>query len=207
VLLLAAGAGERYGATKQLATVGARPLVAHAVATALEAGADPVVVIVGHDGDRVAEAARDAGPVEVVVNPEHRSGQASSLVTGVRALSSREDVEVAVVLLADQPGVAPAAVRAVAAALGRVRGPGGARPDAARASYADGVGHPVAFRRPAWARLLALTGDAGARHLLEDLEVVHVRVPGDVPTDVDTPADLRRVQAAGRTGRSPAGGK
>jgi molybdenum cofactor cytidylyltransferase len=79
-------------------------------------------------------------------------------------------------------------------------GPGGARPDAARASYADGLGHPVAFRRPAWARLLSLTGDAGARHLLEDLEVVHVRVPGDVPTDVDTPADLRRVQAGGGEG-------
>jgi molybdenum cofactor cytidylyltransferase len=207
VLVLAAGAGERYGATKQLATVGGRPLVAHAVATALEAGADPVVVVVGHDGDRVAAAARDAGPVEVVVNAAHRSGQAGSLVTGVRALSPREDVEVAVVLLADQPGVAPAAVRAVAAALGRLRGPGGARPDAARASYADGVGHPVAFRRPAWARLLSLTGDAGARHLLEDLEVVHVRVPGDVPTDVDTPADLRRVQAGGGEGRGPAGGK
>jgi molybdenum cofactor cytidylyltransferase len=207
VLVLAAGAGERYGATKQLATVGGRPLVAHAVATALEAGADPVVVVVGHDGERVAAAARDAGPVEVVVNAAYRSGQASSLVAGIRALSQRQDVEVAVILLADQPGVAPAAVRAVATALGRVRGPGGARPDAARASYADGLGHPVAFRRPAWARLPTVTGDAGARHLLEDLEVVHVRVPGEVPTDVDTPADLRRVQAGGGTGRGPAGGK
>jgi molybdenum cofactor cytidylyltransferase len=211
VVVLAAGAGERYGATKPLATVRGQPLVAHAVATALAADADPVVVVVGHDADRVAAAARAAaarpaaraasgphggGGVEVVTNPTYRSGQASSLATGIRTLLSHHHaVEVAVVLLADQPGVSPAAVRAVAAALGAVRGPGGARPDAARASYADGLGHPVAFRRSAWARLLSLTGDAGARHLLEDLEVVHVQVPGTVPVDVDTPDDLRRLRA------------
>jgi molybdenum cofactor cytidylyltransferase len=205
LLVLAAGAGQRFGSTKQLATVDDRPLVAHAVATALAAGADPVVVVVGHDAELVSAAARFAGPAEVVVNPEHRSGQASSLVAGIRALAARSDVEVAVVLLADQPGVGPAAVRAVATALGRVRGPGGARPDAARASYADGLGHPVAFRRPAWARLASLTGDAGARHLLEALEVVHVRVSGHVPADVDTPDDLRRLRGEGRGGRGEGG--
>lgn len=208
VVVLAAGAGERYGATKPLATVRDRPLVAHAIATALEAGADPVVVVVGHDAGRVAAAASAAAraaavphggsSVEVVTNAAYRSGQASSLVAGIRSLRPHHDVEVAVVLLADQPGVSPAAVRAVAAALGQVRGPGGARPDAARASYADGLGHPVAFRRPAWARLRSLTGDAGARHLLEDLEVVHVRVPDTVPVDVDTPDDLRRLRADGK---------
>jgi molybdenum cofactor cytidylyltransferase len=206
VLILAAGAGERYGGTKQLATMEERPLVAHAVDTALVAGADPVVVVVGHDAERVATAARatfgpttggsaTGGRVEIAVNPAYRSGQAGSLATGIRTLLPHRDVEVAVILLADQPGVLPEAVRTVAAALGCVRGPGGARPDAARASYTDGVGHPVAFRRPAWSRLLSLSGDVGARHLLEDLEVLHVRVPGRVPADVDTPDDLARLRA------------
>lgn len=197
MVVLAAGAGERYGGTKQLAPVSGRPLVAHAVAAAVAAGAVRTVVVVGHDAERVAAAARAAGTVEVVVNPDHQRGQASSLVAGIRALAPHRDVEVVVILLADQPGVTPAAVAAVAGALGRVRGPGGGRPDAARARYGDGPGHPVAFRRSAWARLLTLTGDAGARHLLEDLDVAHVRVPGRVPADVDTPADLRRVAEAG----------
>jgi molybdenum cofactor cytidylyltransferase len=190
VIVLAAGAGTRYGGTKQLAVHAGRTLVGHAVTTALAAEVDRVVVVVGHDAAAVAAAARAAGPVEVVVNPDHDHGQATSLVAGIAALEPDRAVEVAVVLLADQPGVTPAAVRAVAAAVGPARGPSGARPEAARARYADGVGHPVAFRRTAWPRLRALSGDHGARHLLEDLAVAHVSVPGPVPADVDTPTDL-----------------
>lgn len=179
-VVLAAGRGRRFGGTKQLAELDGRPLVRHAVDTALAAGLDPVLVVVGHDADRVGAVL----PADVVVvrNPDHAEGQASSLRAGVRAAADHE-VDALVVLLADEPGVTVASVRAVVEA--------GARGAAvARAAYDDGPGHPVLFAREVWPRLTAVVGDAGARQLLDDLPVQPVPVPGPRPTDVDRPQDL-----------------
>lgn len=181
-VVLAAGQGRRFGATKQLAELDGSPLVAHAVAIARAAGCARVVTVVGHDAERVADAARLGGPTEIAVNDDHRSGQASSLRTGIAA-AAEGDQPVAVVLLADQPGVRPEAVRAVVDAVRQ-----GAI--AARARYDDGPSHPVAFARALWPRLQTVTGDRGARDLLDDLNVALVPVHGSVPPDVDVPGDL-----------------
>lgn len=185
-VVLAAGSANRFGGTKQLAEVGGRPLVAHAVDTAARAGVGETVVVVGHDHPAVARAAANAGPVTIAVNPDHASGQASSLRVGIEH-ASRGGAEVAVILLADQPGIRAAAVRAVVAAV-----TDGA--EAARAAYDDGPGHPVAFARPVWPRLLETTGDEGARQLLHQLDVVEVRIRGPRPRDVDTPEDLAELR-------------
>jgi molybdenum cofactor cytidylyltransferase len=189
-VVLAAGRGERFtGGTKQLATVAGRTLVAHAVATAHAAGVDRVLVVVGHDRDAVAAAVRAEDPeARIVSNPDHAEGQSTSFVAGIRAVASDERARLAVVLLADQPGVAAEAVRAVAAAVR-----GGA--PVARARYADAPGHPIAFARELFERLTDVEGDAGARHLLDDLDVTHVLAAGTVPLDVDTVEDLAAVRA------------
>lgn len=189
-VVLAAGRGERFdGGTKQLATVAGRPLVAHAVATARAAGVDHVVVVVGHDGDAVAAAVRIEDPdAQIVTNPDHAEGQSTSFVAGIRAVARDERVRLAVMLLADQPGVEAQTVRAVAAAVR-----GGA--PAARARYADAPGHPIAFARELFDRLTEVQGDTGARDLLDDLDVAHVLAAGTVPVDVDTTEDLAAVRA------------
>lgn len=186
-LVLAAGSASRFGATKQLAELDGRPLIAHVVEIALSVGADDVVVVLGHDADRVASAVPVDPRVRTVRNEHHAEGMASSLVAGVTALGA--EVEVAVVLLADQPGIAPDAVRRVAAAA--------EGHDAARAVYGDGPGHPVAFDRHAFERLRGLRGDVGARDLLADMDVAEVPVAGDTPRDVDTPADLADLDGGG----------
>jgi len=190
-LVLAAGRGERFtGGTKQLAAVAGRPLVAHAVATARAGGVDRVVVVVGHDGDAVAAAARlEDAEAEIVTNPDHARGQSTSLAAGIRAVAHDERARVAVVLLADQPGVGAEPVRAVAAAV-RSGAP------AARASYADLPGHPIAFARDLFDRLTDIEGDTGARHLLAELDLAHVLVAGAAPLDVDTVEDLATVRAS-----------
>lgn len=179
-LVLAAGRGRRFGSTKQLAELDGRPLVRHAVDTALAASLDPVLVVVGHDADRVAAVL--PADVVVVANPDHDEGQASSLRAGVRAAAAHE-VDALVVLLGDEPEVTAASVQAVVDAHAR-----GAA--VARAAYDDGPGHPVLFAREVWPRLTGVVGDTGARQVLDDLPVQAVPVAGPRPTDVDHPRDL-----------------
>lgn len=190
--MLAAGSARRFGATKQLQEVDGRPLVAHAVAAATAAGLSPVLVVVGHDGSAVGAAAAIAGPVTVVDNADHGSGQASSLRAGIDVVR-RSAAAGVVVLLADEPDVSAAAVAAVAAELTEVQ-------PVVRARYRDGAGHPVGFHRAVFARLLEVEGDEGARGLLRAGPVAHVAVDGPRPRDVDTPADLAR-----RRGSEPGG--
>lgn len=179
-VVLAAGSARRFGATKQLVEVAGRPLVRHAVDTAMAAGLAPVVVVVGHDADRVRGALPPGA--EVVDNPAHASGQASSLRAGAAAVAAG-DADGLVVLLADQPGIDPGTVAQVAAALE-------AGHPVVRARYDDRPGHPVGFARGVFAALGEVTGDVGARDLLDELEVHDVVVAGPCPADVDTPDDL-----------------
>lgn len=179
-VVLAAGLGRRFGATKQLAEVDGRPLVTHAIATALDAAVDEVVVVLGHDAERVRRILPEDPRVRSVVNPDPAEGLSASLRCGVAALGP--DVDRLVVLLADQPGIDPVDVRRV---LQAVEGH-----EAARTRYRDGAGHPVAFARSVFGRLQGLEGDAGARELLEDLATSEVEADRDRPPDVDTPGDL-----------------
>lgn len=187
-MVLAAGSGSRFGGTKALAPLEGKPLLVHVLDAAREGGADRCVVVVGHDHLAVADAVAERDDVEVVVNHEHARGQSTSVRAGIDAVARDDDARVAVMLLADQPGIDPQAIRQVVHAL-----EDGA--DAARAQYADGAGHPVAFPRQTWPRLLDdLAGDQGARQLMDHLDVAHVLVPGAMPPDVDRPEDLDRLE-------------
>ena len=183
-VVLAAGQGQRFGPDpKQLADLGGRALVAIVVETAVTAGAGEVVVVLGRAHRAVRGAVPPAPNVRVVTNTAWRNGISTSVRCGLRALSSR--VDVAVVLLADQPDVATEAVTSVAmTALHR----GGI----ARALYEDGPSHPVALARPTWRAVDGLRGDEGARQLFEDHGVHGVVLAGPRPVDIDRPADLTR---------------
>lgn len=182
-VILAAGRATRFGTTKQVAELQGRPMVGHVVATALASSlVEQVLVVVGHDAGVVSAAVAGSGPVEVVDNPVHATGQASSVRAGVAA-ARRRGASAVVVLLADEPDVTAQAVDAV---VGAVRD--GA--PASRARYEDGPGHPVAFAARVFDRLLGLDGDRGARDLLAELGVVAVPVPGPRPRDLDRPEDL-----------------
>ncbi len=98
-LLLAAGESTRMGRLKQLLPWDGAPLVAWQVHQLHEAGADDVVVVLGH----AAEQIRPAVPAEarVVVNEAYKQGRATSLKCGAEALP--DDVEAVLILSVDQP--------------------------------------------------------------------------------------------------------
>jgi molybdenum cofactor cytidylyltransferase len=177
-VVLAAGGGTRYhGAThKLLAPLRGRPVLAHAVAHAVEAGFDETLVVTG-----AADVAGVALPPEVVrlANPRWAEGQATSLQVAV-AHARAEGHGAIVVGLGDQPFVPAEAWRLVAAAPG----------DLAVAVFDGQRTPPVKVGARLWDEL-PTSGDEGARVLLRrrpDL-VVPVTCPGS-PVDIDTAEDL-----------------
>lgn len=178
-ILLAAGAGRRFGGNKLIAPLGGRPVVRWS-ADALAPAVDALFVVVP-DADRELRDALVGLPVRWVTNRRSEDGMASSLRCGIEALPA--DVDAAVVALADQPLVDDVVAPRLVA---RWR-TGGA--SAVAAEYDDGRGHPVLFGATLFPRLLVLTGDRGAREILDALgtELALVTVSGDRPGDVDTP--------------------
>ena len=184
-IVLAGGSATRFGATKQIVRVRGKPLAQHAIDALTSAGLDEIVVVTGHDADVVERALRPPPQARFVRNPEYRSGLASSLAAGLRALSTES--EACAVLPADQPGVTDAEVRAMVDAFVRTR----AR--IVRIAYADAPG-PTLLSREVYELASHLQGDVGARELIASHPdwVEQVDVPFAAPVDVDRPEDLTR---------------
>jgi molybdenum cofactor cytidylyltransferase len=186
-LVLAAGAGTRFGSTKQLADLDGRPLLEHAILAMVAAPVGRVVVVLGSGAEEVLARVDMHGADGIVCN-RWAEGQSASLACGLAELSGCEAV---VVTLGDQPFVSPDAIRRVIGARGNGAG-------AVRATY-DGVpGHPVLLERLLFERLRDVTGDHGARNLL--MSVQTREIPCDDlggGQDVDTPAQLDALRAGG----------
>jgi CTP:molybdopterin cytidylyltransferase MocA len=187
-ILLTAGGGSRFGGGKLLAQFGGRPLVLAALDALATAPVDETVVVLGANAE---EMRRICEPYDVrtVENPEWEQGQSTSVLAGLRALSA--EALAVVVLLGDQPFVGAEAVGRLVAAF-----EGGAR--IAVATYGGRRRNPVLFSREVWPLLEEeLAGDEGARSVLRRYPGLVVEVPcegvGD-PADVDTRADLRRLE-------------
>ena len=100
-IILAAGASRRMGSVnKLLASIAGKPLVRHAVESFVATSLSPIIVVVGYESDKVA-AALEGLPVQLVFNPDHATGQGSSVGVGVEALDN--NVTDAMIGLGDMP--------------------------------------------------------------------------------------------------------
>jgi CTP:molybdopterin cytidylyltransferase MocA len=192
-IVLAAGAGSRFGGGKLLAPYRGRPMIEGALVNLADAPVDETVVVVGADAKRLREVCEPYG-VRVVENPGWAEGMSTSVRAGLKALGP--EAQAAVVLLADQPLVGTGAVERLVEAFER-----GAK--VAVATYGGRPRNPVLFSREVWPLLEAeLSGDEGARPFLRRHPKLLTQVPCDGvgdPADVDTAEDLRRL-AEMRTG-------
>jgi molybdenum cofactor cytidylyltransferase len=194
-VVLAAGLSRRMGQAKLLMPIGGKALLRHAVETVLAGGVDSVWVVTGPDVEPIA-AALAGLDVQIVVNPAPEEGQAGSLRAGIAALPA--SVDAAVIALGDQPSLAPAIIPALLAA--RRTSP----KLIVAPRYRDGQGNPVLFKREIFPELLRLTGDRGARPIIqkEPARVEWVDLDLPMPPDVDTPADYEKIRAKLRAGNS-----
>jgi CTP:molybdopterin cytidylyltransferase MocA len=182
-LVLAAGAGLRFGSQKQLALLDGRPLLEYALAAmARAASVDHTVVVLGSRASEILAAVELHG-ARAVICANWEEGQSASLRSGVAALTGSAGA--AVVILGDQPAIDPRAIDRVTGARDR-------RAAAVRATYAGRPGHPVLLERSLFSAVGNLRGDEGARSLLSGAAVTLVACDGlGSDEDVDTAEQLR----------------
>ncbi len=181
VLMLAAGSGRRFGSDKRLATLPhGQTLLDTAVNNALDSGL-PVQVCLAPNDKAIADQLRTRG-CRVTLCQQSAQGMGATLANGVLSISDWDGVLIA---LADMPWILPDSFRTVADSLAA---------DAIRIPVYEGrQGHPVGFGRHFYPRLLQLSGDRGAREVIQNhqqnVEEVALSDPG-ITRDVDTPGQL-----------------
>jgi molybdenum cofactor cytidylyltransferase len=190
-IVLAAGSSLRMGKPKQLLPLLGRPLLEHIVAAACGSRLDEVVVVLGANHELILRRVR-WGRARVVVNPDHASGMSSSLRTGILALPP--DVERAVVILGDQPGVSSELLDRL------LEVDAGSQRPAAALSVRGLLQPPVVLDRGLWDEVTSLSGDVGARGFIRAHPQLVAPVVVDAGSnhlvDIDTPDDWRRYRSS-----------
>jgi molybdenum cofactor cytidylyltransferase len=191
-LVLAAGRSTRMGGpNKLLEEINGKPLVRIATEQVLASRARPVIVVTGHQTERVERALAGLS-VTFVHNPDFADGLSTSLKAGVAAMPQEADG--AVVALGDMPQVTPALIDRLIGAFDPERGALVAIP-----TIEGKRGNPVLWARRFFPDLMAVEGDVGARHLIGGYGEAVVEVPVEdaaALTDVDTPEALTAARAA-----------
>ena len=192
-LILGAGASQRLGPPKQLLPFRGTTMLGWVVDQAQRAaGLDEIVVVLGRAADQVRERV-DFGAARVVENPVFTEGCASSYRAGLAALNPES--EAIVIILGDQPGIAPEIIDRLASEWRRKEAP------IALCSYQGRKGHPMIFARSMFDQLQGLHGDKAAWKLVDansaSVQEVHFNLP--FPDDINTPADVERLTVTGNS--------
>jgi len=193
-IVLAAGMSTRMGRTKQLVEIAGKSLLIRVVSAALESNLAKVVLVLGHEAEKLRAA---LGPIDgcerlqIVINEEYRAGMAGSLQAGLRSI--KEQFPSAMFLLVDQPLIDAGAINLLLQRFwetdkGICLPKQGGRP-----------GNPVCFSSLFYEEILRIQGDQGARKLIQKHADDVLFVESDRPcffTDLDSAKDLERLLAA-----------
>lgn len=176
VALLAAGQGSRFGSDKLLVEIGGEPMGLRPATSSGDLGFGWRFAVCRADSDLAARY-EDLG-FRPIFNTRPGGGQAQSLHLAVEAAMAT-DAKALLLMLADMPFVTAHHISSLIGAYsGQI------------VASSDGNAHmpPVIFPRESWPKLLETSGDAGARGLLRNAQVVEA--PAAELRDVDYLADL-----------------
>ena len=184
-ILLAAGSSRRFGGDKLCRLVSKDESVAAQSCRHLREALGKVIAVIRPGADELAETLERSGAL-VKICGRAQKGMGASLAFGIKEAINASGW---IIALADMPWIRPETIRAVAAAL----------PEAPIAApfYNGKRGHPVGFSRVFRHELLALSGDMGAKQVLENHASQIRRLDCDDPgilLDIDLPADLADLQ-------------
>lgn len=185
-IVLAAGASRRLGQPKQLLMHDGEILLARAIRLASEAGAAPLLIVLGANLELVRASVSLAGSTPVI-NTSWEQGISTSIHAGLDALDeAAPDAAGTLILACDQPLLSASHLHSLIETFAAQ-----AEPSIVASAYAGVVGIPAVFPRTVFSHLRALRGDKGARALLADPPCPLIALPlsgGEV--DIDQPGDL-----------------
>lgn len=188
MIVLAAGGSTRLGKPKQLLPYKGVSLLQHAVKEAIGTTLTPVIVVAGSNAALIKNELTSMA-VDLVENSNWQSGMASSIVTGLNFLLSRyPEVDGVIFLMSDQPFVNATLLNELLLVHRKTTKP------MVASSYNKMMGVPALFSKNIFPQLLQLTGDTGARKILQKFchEVAIVPFPqGGI--DIDTAEDYQNL--------------
>jgi len=186
-IVLAAGESKRMGQTKLLLPWQGKTLLEHVLDTLLTSQVNEVILVLGHDADRILQKV-PTQKIKVVINPDYKEGMSSSILKGLMAMD--EKAEAFLTVLADQPGITKEILNRLIHGFQKTR----PEKNIVLPTYLGARGHPVLFSTKYKKEALRLRGDVGARQVLVDHpeDILEVEVDSDaVLSDIDTPEDYR----------------
>jgi molybdenum cofactor cytidylyltransferase len=189
-IVLAAGASRRLGQPKQLLMLGGEALLERAIRLAGEAGAAPVLTVLGANRE-VILAAIELNRAVPVINNDWEHGIAASIQAVLESVDAiAPNAMAALILSCDQPRLTATHLRELIEAFAAQT-----EPPIVASAYAGVVGIPAVFPRLVFPHLIALRGDQGARAILAQPPCPLIAVPfpgGEV--DIDQPEDLAQLE-------------
>lgn len=176
-IILAAGEAARFGKTKQLLAWKESTITYAVCKTAIAAGLDPVIVVVGSNSGEVKKSLSTL-PVIIVENDNWASGQASSLKVGITSIP--EHTGAAVFLMADQPQIQSELIQELVTAHQKTLAP------IIYPTFGGQRGNPVLFDRRTFRDLLNLSGDSGGKQIFTKYPIIAIDWKDDsILMDID----------------------
>ncbi len=187
IILLAAGQSRRLGRPKQLLERDGETLLTKTVNAALGIDDAPMIVVLGAHAERCLPGLTDPR-LTIIQNSEWSEGMASSVRCGLTVTTNRfPETDGVIIIVCDQPGLDTRTIQQLIDLQRTTSLP------AAAASYAGRLGTPAIFHVSLFPALLKLSGDRGARQLLQDLGPQVAVLPFDEGAlDIDTEEDYQR---------------
>ena len=194
-LVLAAGRSRRMAPLNKLLVADSQgtPMVARVVDNVLASHARPVIVVTGHERDRVEEALAGR-PIHLAHAEDFAAGLSASLKAGLAALPP--DAEGVLVCLGDMPLVSGAMLDRLIAAFDPEEGRAIVMP-----TFRGKQGNPMLWSREFLPEIMTISGDVGARHLVGKHadRMVEVEMADDaVLRDFDTTEALKALPGSAK---------
>ena len=188
-VVLAAGLSSRMGSNKLLSELNGQALIKHTIDQLVGTAIDEVIVVTGHQAAEIQLALKDH-KVRFVYNEDYAQGLSTSVRAGIAAA---QEFDAAFICLGDMPLIEAADLNRMIAAFSVVEGRSLVAPVLGRK-----LGNPVLWGQEHFADLMTLTGDRGARSLIEARrdQIVEIAVTHDgILLDTDTPEALAEIKA------------